>query len=301
MWPFGSSEETPDSKWATRVRGVFHSIGRRLLLGPLVFLMNLTAPIPRLGERIWHAFAIRAIYGYHRASGGDRLGLETLPSGKVRLTPVKWKGIEACDEDEKPGWKAAGRDKTWKPTTLGQSGPRLWKTPVIPLDAESWRATSILESRVAEAVDQGDMRPLYRVDEADLTATLDTRGAAGQPAVADGGAAVANVEFEPRSSPIFDDMIIDLGSEDYDGQAVSFSKAKELMMETTTTEEMDAQEQRGFLAGRSMKDLKKWMWKIMLWAGVIAIAGLIGKELVAVIFGGGDGGSVVPLLLGVLV
>lgn len=256
--------------------------------------------VPYLGSKIWKAIAVKSLYHYHRAHGGDRTGFEVTPSNKIRLTPVKWKGPESVGDDEKPGWRAKGRDKVWSPTTLGQTGPRLGKTPVIPLDSDSWKATSILESRVAEAVDLGETRPLYRVDEANLTATISMdEGPKGEP-LADGGYGVEDVQFDPRSSPIFEDTIIDLGSDDYDGQAVSWWKAKELMLERTTTDEMHNQEERGFLAGRSRKDMMRWMWKIFLIAGLVAVAGLIGKELVFVLFGAGGGGGgsgIIPLTL----
>jgi hypothetical protein len=205
--------------------------------------------------------------------------------------PVKYKTAAQTGDDEQAGWHAKGRDQAWRPSTLGQSGPRLGKTPIVPLDAESWRATSTLEARVAEAVDQGEMRPLYRVDEADLRAELDTTGTAAGGAITDGGAQVTNLDFEPRGSPIFDDMIIDLGSDDYDGQAVSWRKTQELLSETTTSDEMERQEQRGIIAGMSRKDIKSLMLKIMLIGGAVALGGLVGPELVGALFGGGGGGG----------
>lgn len=291
------SDSEDSGGWSKAFTAVFIST----LVYPIARVLR---PVPLVGSKLWKTLAVKSLYHYHKAAGGDRVGLETTPSNQIKLTPVKWRGNDAVDDDEKPGWKAKGRDKTWKPTTLGQTGPRLGRTPVIPLDSESWKTTSILEADIAEAVDQGETRPLYRVDDARLSAEIGPAGQAGGQAsapVADGGMAVQNIEFDPRSSPIFEDVIVNLGSDDYDGMAVSWWKAKELLLEQTTTEEMANQEERGFLAGRSKQDIMRWMWKIFLVAGLVAIAGLIGKELVFALLGGGGGGGggsgMIPLIL----
>jgi hypothetical protein len=253
-----------------------------------------------LGAKMWHGLTLRSLKAYHRAAGGDRIGLVNKPGGKIDLQPVKYQTAAETDQETPAGWHVKGVDKHFKPATFGNSGPRLGKTPVIPLDSESWRATSTLEARVAEAVDQGETRPLYRVDDAELTATLDARGAAG--ARADGGQMqVDDITFEPRSSPVFDDTIINLNAgAGYNGAAVSWAKAKELMRERTTTDEMDRQEQRGLLAGMSRNDMKSLMLKLMLIAGAIALGGLVGPELVTAVLGsggGGGGGGIVPISL----
>lgn len=261
--------------------------------GAINFISSLTRPIPAVGERLWGGMAKRSLHYYHKASGGDRMGIEIMPSGEAQLQPVKYRPPEACDVDEAPGWKAKGRDKVWKPTTGGQTGPRLHKTPIVPLSSEAWRASNTLEARVAEAVDQGETRPLYALDEADLTVTLDAEAAGGaEAALADGGYQEASIN--PRSMPVYQDEIIELNSDDHDGQAVSFRKVRDMWLEQTTTEEMSRQEERGFLAGRSNKDMMRFAFKIFLIAGLVAIAGLIGKELINALFsnGGGGGGGV---------
>jgi len=265
-----------------------------LILG---FVRNLFAlpVLSVIGRAFWKGMLARSLHAYHKAGKGDAVGLVRKPSGKIEPTAIKWKTADETDDDERPGWHARAFDHSWKPDTYGRELPRMGKTPVKPLDLDSWRATSFMEARVAEAVDQGDTQPLYRVDEANLTATLDYQG--GQAgAVADGGAVVNSIEFDPRGSPVFDDTIINLGSGEYDGHAVSWSKAKELYAERTTTDEMDQQEQRGFLAGRSKQDMKSWMLKILLIGGAIAALGLIGPELIQALFGGGGGsGGVIPV------
>jgi len=278
-------------------KGIWRSlsvIGRAVLL----FFTALTRPIPRVGEAVWRRVSYKAIHNYHKAAGGDAIALEVQPSNKWDLTPVKYREPEAVEMDEKPGWKARKRDKVWRPSADDAQG-RLGRTPVVALDSDSWRSTSTYQARVAEAVDLGETRPLYDVESADLSATVQFQGAGGNGgAVADGGAVVNDMEFRPRDSPIFEDTIIDLSSGDFDGQQVSWAKAKELFVERTTTDEMEMQEERGFLAGRAGKEYAKLALKLMLIAGAVAIAGLIGKEVVIALLGNGGGGSVNPLMVG---
>jgi hypothetical protein len=285
--------ETTGGRTGSAIVASIRWIGDRLLKNTLGLVYALTKLLPVFGERFWKKLALRTMYLYHQRAGGDALGVEALTQEKADLTPVKYKPAEQTEQEERPGWSAKNRDKVWSPTTFGRSTMRLGKVPIIPLDNDSWQATSYAEARVAEAVDQGDTRPLYDVSDAELTATFDATGAggAGQQAVADGGTNVQNMEFNPRSTAPFKDMIVEIGGDDYDGQAISFWKTKELMLETTTTEEMERQEERGFLAGRSRDDLKSWALKIMLIGAALGLAGLVGPELVNAVFGGGGGGG----------
>lgn len=283
---------------AYRLRDAVWASARLVATTTYTFLANLLSmPLSSaIGRVVWKGLLVRSLHGYHKAAKGDAVGLIRTPSGEIHPTAIKWKTHDDVGEDERTGWHARAFDAVWKQDTYGRELPRMGKTPVKPLDLDSWRATSFLEARVAEAVDQGDTQPLYRVDEAELTATLDYQGSQANP-MADGGYNINDVKFEPRSSPIFDDTIIDLGSGDWDGQAVSWDKAKELYTERTTTEEMHNQEQRGYLAGMSKKDMKSFAIKMMIIAGVIAALGLIGPELVNSLFGsgGGGGGGAIPI------
>lgn len=254
------------------------------------------------GARFWKRMAERSLHYYHKRSGGDRLALEKRPNGQIELTPVKWRPPESIDElDDRPGWKAKGREKVWEPVAEGQTGARIGKTPVVPVDSQSWRDSSWAEANVAEAIDLDRWRPLFNVTAADLRATVDMGGGAGTngTAMADGG--VQDFQFDPRDSPVFEDAIIDISSPDeYDGKAISFSKVKEMYGEKTTTDEMQKQEDRGFLAGRSKENLKSWMLKILLIGGAVAVAGLIGPELISGLLGGGGGGgggSIMPFTI----
>jgi hypothetical protein len=290
--------DDPEGSAEKRAERAARSLGKTL--NGLLFAILRVTPF---GGRFWRLLAVKGLENYWKRSGADRIGLEKRPNGKVALTPVKWRPPGELELDERGGWKAKGRDKTWEPVAEGQTGARLGRTPIVPLDSESWRDSSWAEASIAEAVDLGETRPVYNVSEAVLSAEVEMTG---QPngARADGGAAVSNVQFEPRQSPIFEDTIIDIASgEGFDGRAVSFGKVKEMYAEHTTTDEMAAQEDRGYLAGMSKQDMKSMLVKLMLIAGLIALGGLIGPELVAALFGGGaggGGGSMIPFTLGVV-
>lgn len=280
---------TPSERAARGVRRAVNVTAGWVAGGAFNFIGSLTRPIPVFGERIWGGMAKRSLYYYYKSTGADRMGLEIMPSGEAVWQPIKYKPPENTDLEEAPGWYAKGRDKVWKPTADGQGGPRLHKTPILPLSSEAWRSTSVLESRITEAVDQGDHRPLYSLEEADLTVTLDAEAAGGpEEALADGGYQEATIN--PRDLPVYQDEIVELNTDDHDGQAISFQKYKEMFLESATTEEMSLHEDRAFLAGRSKQDMKSFALKVFLIAAVVAIAGLVGKELIAALFGGGTGG-----------
>lgn len=257
----------------------------------------------RFGEKLWKKLAMGMLAKYHAASGGDRLGLVEYPNGAVDFHPVKYVPAEKCDVDEDPGWRAKGVDKSWDPSKAGEAELRLGDVPIVPLPSDSHRAASYAEASIAEAIDQGEFRPVYRVDEAHLEATIDMTGGtgAGQPgAVADGGE-VQDIRFDPRSSPIFEDYLVSIGGDDgAEGTAVSFNKVQEMYKENATSEEMRKQETRGFLAGRSARDWGAMAIKMMAIAAIIVAIAYLGPPFVNGLFGGGGGGGggggVIPVL-----
>jgi len=326
--PFAEDEldDDEDEGWATEtakagkssllgrlgqaIVGGLRWTGDAIAKNTLGFIYALSAFFPIIRERFWRKFAHRTLYLYHKRAGGDALGFEAINQEKGRITPVKAKPAEMCEDDERPGWSAKNREKTWAFNDFGASALRVGKVPIVPLDTDSWKATSFAEVRIAEAIDAGKTRPVYDVSGAELTAevdiaTVDGRAGGAGSAVADGGQPeITNIRertFEPRASPIFKDMLVDMGSDDYDGKAISFWKSKELWLESTTTDEMRRQEQRGFLAGRANDDWKRWALKIILIGAALGLGGLMGPELVTAVFGGGGGGgggSVIPFMLG---
>jgi hypothetical protein len=292
--------ETRGEAAASRVIGWFSPFVRMIA----AFFNQLTYTIMRLlpfvGGAFWRRLAMVSLANYHKRAGGDAVAiLGKQEANKATLKPVQYQ--DGLDElDDEPGWSVKGMERKYKPSRHG--GPfRLGKTPVLPIDLTETRAGSPLECEVTEAVDQGRTRPLYRVDNsAELQARIDANGALGGQgaAVSDGG---MNMErgFDPGQSPIFEDMIVDLSPDgDYDGQAISFWKYSDADPDKTTPEQLELAKNRGLLAGMAGRDYKSLMVKLMLIAGAVAVAGLVGPEIVNALFasggGGGGGGGINP-------
>jgi hypothetical protein len=279
----------------------FGAVGRAFaaFLNQLLYLLLRFTPG---GAKFWKGLAKASLYNYHKRSGGDALGVNHLPNEGVELLPIKYQqGLEELDD--KPGWKAKGRDKVWEPSAQGQALSWLGKTPLVMLDDDADYQGTWLDCGVVDAIDKGNMRELYRADAGTFTAEItDHSGVIGGGAArADGGYNVER-DFVPETSPIFEDMIIDLGSgEGFNGSAISFRRYADIARDTSTQEKLKLAEQRGYLAGMDPGEYKSLMLKIMLIGGAVAIAGLVGPEIVAALFGGGGdggGGSVIPFQLG---
>jgi hypothetical protein len=303
--------ERPEDVGADAADSVWRPVGLigRALAGFASRSAYLLLRVTPYSHRFWKNLALTSLQNYHKRAGGDRVGLEAAPNG-LRLTPVKWR--DAIEElDDQPGWKAKGRDKVWEASAVNSGGTRLGKTPIVPLDSDATTAGSMLECRLSDAIDKGRMRELYRADDGVFRAEIDYTGVdapGGDTAMADGGASQPQVfrEFDPGESPIFEDMLIDIGSgEGFDGSAISFETYQELQKETTTSEQMKQQEVRGYLAGK-YHDNKDWI-KLFLIAAGLAGLGLVAPylpNLISALFGGGGGGggggSIIPFAISAL-
>lgn len=243
----------------------------------------------------------RSLWQLWRISGADALVINAEKGSRLTLDMVKYKGPEECDDDEKPGWHAKGRDKVWSAGSAGNSVDYLWGVvPIVLLDDDDHAEAGWLKSRIGEAVQLGQHQPIYR--NATIVAELPDAGQPGaNGAVADGG----GVNFRVEDMGIFDaENLIDIGSgEGYDGMRISHRKANEWVSESAATEEMQMQEERGRIAEMNRdadKSAIKWLLIGMgLGAGILLapdlIAGFAGTT------GGGDGGgggSVMPFILG---
>ncbi len=242
--------------------------------------------------RLFERLANGAIHQYYKKTGADAIGLETRPGQRLELDPVKFKSAEECDEEgEKSGWYSYKRSEVWNAASMGDDVVFLnGKTPTIPLHHDDHAQAGWLRPRISEAIELGQYQPLYH--DPTLQIVVDADGQQGQT-VADGGYRV----FEADAGEWLGDSIIDLDSGDgYTGMRVSFAKASDWAAETTTTQEMEMQEQRGFLRGIANNDQPD-AFKYLLVAAAV-ILGVLG-----IVFGLpyllGDGlGNVVPITLG---
>ncbi|CAI49742.1 uncharacterized protein NP_7026A (plasmid) [Natronomonas pharaonis DSM 2160] len=249
--------------------------------------------------RLFKRMAVKSIENYHKKAGGDAVGIVAKEGQQIDLIPVKYRTPEEVDEGEKAGWKAKGIDKVWNPGPEGYSVNYIGRTPTVPLQRDDHVEAGWLKPRIGTAIELDNYWPLFV--NPDITANIDYGAAGGsQRARADGGINDPAVSFELDSPGEWaGDNIIDLDSGDgYDGMRISFNKAKEWRAETTTSESMQMQEDRGFLRGRLSGDEGPSLFKLLLLCaaiilGVLAIV-LIGPQLV----GGEDGGSSMnPLLV----
>jgi len=255
--------------------------------------------IPRLIPRqsvLFRKLALGSIRRYHKRAGGDALAIDAKAGQKLDLTPVKYRSAGECDEGEKPGWIAKDGTKTWNAASEGRVVDYLNNTPVVALDRDSHVECGWLRPRIAEAVELDNYDGLYTNPELNLVADASTNG----HAVADGG----TPELELGSPGQWaGDALVDLDSGDgYDGMRVSFRKATEWMSEQTTTQEMQMQEDRGYIRGLANGDEGPSVFKLLLLCaaiilGTLAIV-LLGPELVS--GGGGSSGSggINPLIIG---
>lgn len=254
-------------------------------------------PKPMIGIRgtLYKKMAVRSIKNFYKISGGDAIAINAKPGQRIDLEPVKYRAPEEIDEGERPGWKAKGRDKVWNAAREGNSVNYLGRTPTVLLEDDEHVEAGWLAPRIGEAIELDNYWPVFQ--NAQINAVLDVPSTNADQPVADGG---RNVELELEHPGTWaGDNIIDLGSgEGYDGMRISASKAREWQAESVDSEQMQMQEDRGYLQGlASAKDGPNLTKLLLICAGIIlgvlAIV-LLGPELIN--GGDGGGGGINPLI-----
>jgi hypothetical protein len=267
-----------------------------------------------LRDRVWKKLTLLSLKKFHKRSGGDALGLVARPGQQLEYRPVKFKSEAECDEGEQAGWHAKGLDKTWAAGSEGRVVDYLGKTPVVLLEEDSHIEAGWLKPRIAEAIelDRYDpvfanptLAPVFEVPEEHLDIqNTDAGGGGADVALSDGGHADPAEAFqgwELEAPGMFaGDSVIDLGSGDaYDGLRISHRKADEWMAETTTTQEMQMQEDRGFLRGKMAGESGPSVVKLLIICGAIILGVLflvlVLPQMLAGSGGGGIGGAINPL------
>ena len=253
-----------------------------------------TIPKPLLGvrETLFKRMALKAINNYYKTvSGSDAIAINAKAGQRLDLEPVAYRAPDECEDDEKPGWYAQNRDKSWDPAADGGSVNFLGgKTPTILLEDDDHVEAGTLAPRIGQAIELDNYWPLFT--DANINAVLDASpGANG--ARADGG---MGVELELDSPGKWaGDNVIDLSSADgHDGMRISTKKAKEWRPERADSEAMKRAEDRGrlmeALGGEDTDVVRLFLYAALLVIGVLAVV-LLGPELV----GGGGGGGINPL------
>jgi len=289
-----SMDDTPGFEAGERLRNGAGKLGWNALGLVGGFMSGASRKLP-FAAKLHKRMAIKSIENYHKKSGGDAIGIDARAGQQLDLIPIKYRAPEDCDQGEKPGWKAKGEDKIWNAGSEGRVVDYLGRTPIVALDRDSHVEAGWLAPRIAEAVELDNYDPVFTDPE--FNVTIDAMG--GQPgpqARADGGYGYDLDLQDPGTW--MGDAIVDLDSGDgYDGMRVSFRKAKQWRAETATTQEMQMQEDRGYLRGLAAGHEGPSVAKLLLLCGAIIVGALavilLGPDLV----GGSDGGGINPMAL----
>lgn len=308
----GATFDAPDDPVAEKSHEAGRVLGDSIrLIGTVIWfflggigkhiVVVVTRFLPYFGTKWWKFLSVFAFNTYFKRVSGspDVIGLITEEDTQViRFAPARLEyGLEEIEDEA--GWNVLGEDRYWKRSAHPEIF-RIGKVPVVWFDRDSIRAGSPLESRVTEAIDAGDMRELYNVEQAEITARIDYPDAMGGQAVADGGEDYTiRRDFNWKEAPIFEDMLIDVSAgEGFAGRALSFTHYNDHAPHETDPEELVKAEQRGWLAGLAGGDRTGFILKVMLIAagivlGTLAIV-LLGPRLLSQGAQGGGGGIIPP-------
>jgi len=266
------------------------------------FVKALTTPLTIMPGRgtISRKLFAGSLKKYHDIAGGDAIGLIAEPGQNLDVRPIKYRAPKDCEEAERPGWveKGAG-DKVWHAGAEGRVVDYLGRVPIVALERDGHVEAGWLKPRIGQAIELDNYSGLFtqpQIDAevvGDLSVETPTSGA-----LPDGGGQIVDVgvadlgRYEGAE-------IVDLGSgAGYDGMRVDFRKASAWAFEQTTTEEMQMQEERGWLRGKisgsSTNELKVFLYAALFALAVIATVTL-GPGLIN--GGGGGGGASLPSLM----
>jgi hypothetical protein len=263
-------------------------------------------PKPLLGvrETLFRRLTLKSLKNYHKTGGGDALGLIAEPGQNIDIRPIKYRSEKECDDHERPGWVEKGSDKVWHAGAEGRVVDYIGDTPVVALERDSHVEAGWLKPRIGQAVELDNYDSVFVnpkfdtevVGNIDLDAGVSTNG----NAVADGGQGVVNVEVEDMGTYAGAE-VVDLDSGDgYDGMRVDFRKASAWAFETTATEEMQMQQERGRLMGMMSGENGPSVAKLLLICAAIILGTLLIVFAVPEFLsngGGGGGGGINPLML----
>jgi len=285
-------------------------------IGRLAGGLLASVPKPLLGIRgtLFKRMAVKSLENYYKTSGGDAIAINAKAGQALDLEPVAYRAPEEVDEGEKHGWRVKGRDKVWNPTSEGNSVNYLGRTPTIVVEDDDHVEAGFLAPRIGQAIETDQYAPVFT--NPTFKSVFDVNGQQQRThngAVADGGETAAVHQdldqwaqahlggLELDSPGVFSgETLIDIDSGDgYDGMRISGHKAREWQAETAESEQMQMQEDRGYIRGLAQAEDGPSIVKLLLICaaiilGVLAIV-FIGPELLG---GGGGGGGINPLMLG---
>jgi len=284
-------------------------------IGRLAAKAITTIPKPLLGVRgtLFKRMAVKGLENYYKVSGGDAIAINAKAGQTLDLEPVAYRSPEEVDEGEKHGWRVKGRDKVWNPASEGNSVNYLGRTPTIVVEDDDHVEAGFLAPRIGQAIETDQYAPVFTNPTFKSVFEVDgQQQRAESNALADGGEVpqihqsldrwaqnhVGGLDLE-LPGQFTGETLIDIDSgEGYDGMRVSGSKAREWQAETAESEQMQMQEDRGYIRGLAQAEDGPSMTKLLLICagiilGVLAIV-FIGPQLAG---GGGGGGGLNPLMI----
>ena len=236
----------------------------------------------------------------YKSTGADLIGFRPDASGNLKPDPMQVQHDVGPENSNK--FKAKSDGQLYDLGTESVTGEYIGKTPVGFFVDDPPRQVSLLESRVRDAIDLEQFDGIYTDPDVYLNEVI----VEDESVLADGGMGnagegqVARRTFDVDRDVLPDDVLVDLSS-DGDGARVSWRRVNDILHERVSTEEMQMQEERGLIAGKSSEEVKKMaIYALMAIVGVVAIL-VLGPPIVQNIFGnggGGGGGGMIPILLG---
>jgi len=310
------TDETDETESTDRVTNIAEGVGRGFALPFLwtghafkvagrTFVTSITRRLPFIGSSFWRGQIKFSVRQYQKAASADVVNLSAEPHG---VEPRAANFVEADPEkpDTRPGWSEIGGDRTWGAGAEGRDVERLGKADVILSDRAATETAAPLQMRVAEALDLEQVDALVEGAHVIVTETWpkdpsEIGGGGGAPgdAIADGGHAqeqMAQRQLQVHAEQAgLKDAVVDLASDfgDGEGMRISWRKYKEQYAAKTDPEEMQKQETRGWLAGKSGTDQSK-LFKLAVIALLVILGVALGPTMIKVLFGSG-GGAAIPI------
>lgn len=235
----------------------------------------------------------------YKSTGADVIGFRPQAGGGIKPDPMQVQHDVGPANTDK--YKAKSDGQLYDLGTEAVTGEYIGKTPVGFFVGDPPRQTSLLESRVRDAVDLENFD--YLIHNPDIF--LNEWKIEDESVLADGGNLnpdtdnVIQRQLEVSEDNLPGEALLDLSS-DGDGARVSWRRVNDILHERVATEEMEMQEERGLIAGKSTEEVKKiMMYALMAIVAVVAIL-VLGPPAVSHIFGDGAaaGGGIVPIMLG---
>lgn len=263
-------------------------------------LLLVTRVVP-MTQKMWYGLLNASYKGLLKTSGGDAI-MHVEEQGKLEHRPVKFKREREGSPIDNPRW--VDQQGNWWHANDGSKDVTLKKqVPTVWASSKANELGNSVQAEAAEVLDMGGGTVLTKsatVNKQMISMTPE----GGDQAVADGGVVDDSVqEFVSVADPgSLQDYLVDLDtalSEGDSGRVVSMDKYYETYPSKVAPEKMKEQENFGRLRELSAGQMQSFVVKVLIIAGLIIAAAIMGPSLIESLLGGGGGGGgggVIPLV-----